>query len=232
MMPSESCYGATVSVARRRSAQATLPPRKVRGDPADTRARLIAAAADVFNEVGYGGTDSNRIARAAGYAPGTFYKHFVDKKQIFLAVYDEWVTREWAEVSATLAPTEEPSEDPSTHTGKTESAQSKAEKLVDMFIAHHRRWSGFRAALRALVATDPEIRDFYRSQRRRQLELLAGLRSQARQTPKSREEHAVLTFTLERAADSLADGEAAALGLDAKSLRNQMIELVRSHIDP
>ncbi len=51
----------------------------------DTRDRLVAAAARAFNRAGYHGTDSNRIARAAGYAPATFYKHFADKRAIFVA---------------------------------------------------------------------------------------------------------------------------------------------------
>ena len=62
----------TVPTLRRR------PMRPKRGQSADTRERLVAAAAAVFNRDGYHGTDSNRLARAAGYAPATFYKHFPD----------------------------------------------------------------------------------------------------------------------------------------------------------
>jgi AcrR family transcriptional regulator len=62
--------------------------------------RLVAAGANEFNRVGYGGTDSNRIARAAGYAPGTFYKHFADKRDVFLAAYEAWVTAEWNTIGA------------------------------------------------------------------------------------------------------------------------------------
>ena len=80
-----------------------IPKRKPRarprrGTPDETRERLVAAAAAVFNRDGYHGTDSNRIARAAGYAAGTFYKHFADKREILLAAYEAWVTSEWSEV--------------------------------------------------------------------------------------------------------------------------------------
>src|ERR1700751_5072292 len=112
--------------------------------PDDTRARLVAAAADVFNRDGYHGTDSNRIARAAGYAPGTFYKHFADKRAIFLAVYEEWVAREWKDIGATL--TEPGAKD------------ERARRIVDVFLEHHRRWRGVRASLRVLVATDADVR--------------------------------------------------------------------------
>jgi AcrR family transcriptional regulator len=66
-----------------------------RGSPAQTRERLVAAAATLFNRVGYHGTDSNRIARFAGYSTGVFYKHFKDKREIFLAAYEAWVASEW-----------------------------------------------------------------------------------------------------------------------------------------
>ena len=85
----------------RRHASPTDRPR--RGTPADTRARLVAAAARVFNRDGFHGTDSNRIARAAGYAPGSFYKHFADKRAIFLEAWEAWVTAEWAAVETALA---------------------------------------------------------------------------------------------------------------------------------
>src|SRR5262245_65967369 len=101
-----------------------------RGRPADTRDRLIAAAAEVFNRVGYRGTDSNRLARAAGYAAGTFYKHFPDKRAIFLAAYEAWVTAEWTAIERALA-------QPAART-------ARAAALVDSIIAMHRRWRGLR----------------------------------------------------------------------------------------
>ncbi|MGG6497807.1 UNVERIFIED_CONTAM: TetR/AcrR family transcriptional regulator, partial [Bacteroidetes bacterium 56_B9] len=56
--------------------------RKAR-DPQESRRALVEAAAQIFNTVGYFGTDTNRIAKAAGYTPGTFYTHFPDKRAIF-----------------------------------------------------------------------------------------------------------------------------------------------------
>jgi AcrR family transcriptional regulator len=66
--------------------------KKVRSrDPQESRRALIEAAGTIFNTVGYYGTDTNRIAVAAGYTPGTFYTHFTDKREIFLEVYRGWV---------------------------------------------------------------------------------------------------------------------------------------------
>jgi len=191
------------------------PPRPRRGAPGDTRARLLQTAAEVFNRVGYGGTNSNLLARAAGYAAGTFYKHFTDKRGVFLAVYEEWLALEWAEVAGVLA-----SGGP---------ARPRAEQVVDVFLAHHARWRGVRASLRGLVATDPVVADFYRAQRRGQLERMAALVA-GRAAAVSREADALLLYMLERGADALADGEATALGLRPKALRLRLVDLVAARI--
>jgi AcrR family transcriptional regulator len=177
---------------------------------------LVAAAAEVFNRVGYEGTDSNRLARAAGYAPGVFYKHFRDKKQLFLAVYAEWVAAEFTALAETLRSGGAPRE--------------LARRIVAIFVEHHRRWHRFRASLRALVASDAEVRRFHRRARNRQLADVAAL--QARRTPSrwSRTDDALLMFTIERAADALADGEARALGLDPAALTAHLERLVLARL--
>jgi AcrR family transcriptional regulator len=200
-----------------RSAAARLPPRPRRGAPDETRQRLVAVAADVFNREGYDGTDSNRIARAAGYAPGTFYKHFADKKQIFLAVYEEWVAREWRDIGESIAQGGAPEE--------------LAGRIVDVYVAHHRRWRGFRASLRALVPVDEEIRAAQRELRRRQLAWIADhARRRASGAGATREQDALLLLTLERAADAIADGETEALRLRAGAFRALLVDRVAARL--
>ncbi len=192
-----------------------LAPRPLRGSPTETRRRIVHAAAEVFNQGGYDGTDSNRLARAAGYSPGTFYKHFADKRQLFLAVYDEWVAREWRDVQEVLA--------------VPGSRDERAARIVAVFLQHHRRWRGVRASLRALVAHDPAVRDFYRAQRRRQLELLAELDAASGRRA-TREADALLLFSIERTADAFADDEPHALGLDGDLLQALLVDLVRARL--
>lgn len=182
-----------------------------RGTPDETRQRLIAAAAEELNRVGYHGTDSNRLARAAGYAPGTFYKHFADKREILLAAYEAWVTAEWAAVGEMLA-----------RGGRREDV---ARQLIEMVLRLHRKWRGLRASLRALIADDPEARAFYRRQRRRQLDLLAAMR-RGRTPKRTREADAVFLYTLERVADAVADGELRDLGLGLDATIDRLVELV------
>jgi AcrR family transcriptional regulator len=174
-------------------------PRPRRGKPEQTRARLVAAAAAAFNRRGYHGTDSNRIAREAGYAAGTFYKHFPDKRAILLAAYEDWVRSEWQAIEAELA------------AGGTR--EQIAGRIVALVLRHHVRWRGLRRSLAARIGEDAEVRRFHREQRRRQLALLAGIRARAQVPPRSAEEDAVLLFTLERVCDAIANGEVRDLAL-------------------
>jgi AcrR family transcriptional regulator len=52
---------------------------------ADSRQRLLAAARRLFIERGYHATRPQDIARAADVGHGTFYLHFADKRECFLA---------------------------------------------------------------------------------------------------------------------------------------------------
>ena len=182
-----------------------------RGAPAQTRERLIAAAAKLFNRDGYHGTDSNRIAHEAGYSTGVFYKHFKDKREIFLAAYETWVASEWKTVEAELA------------AGGT--AEAIARRLVASAILFHTRWRGLRVSLHQLVFTDTEVRRFYRAQRRRQLDIMARLRASIGKRPRRREDDAIHLYMTERTYDALAHGETRELGLDRKAVIEALVKL-------
>jgi AcrR family transcriptional regulator len=199
-----------------RAATRLQQERPRRGAPAETRDRLVAAAADLFNRVGYHGTDSNRIASHAGYAAGTFYKHFADKREILLAAYEAWVTREWAEILAEL--------------DRDAASDELAERIVALVLRHHVRWRGLRDSLRGLVATDAGARRFYRQQRSRQIEMLRARRARAGVTPRAAAEDAVLLFTLERVCDAIAGGELRDLRVDRDGVLAVLHRIVRDAI--
>ena len=192
--------------------KAPMADRPRRGTPEQTRARLVTAAGEIFNRVGYHGTDSNQIAKEAGYATGTFYKHFKDKREAFLAVYEAWVTSEWSAVDTELSSGRNPEE--------------TARRLVKLSIDFHTKWRGLRASLIELVFTDEEVRRFYRSQRRRQLDVIAQLRHRLGIPPGRREDDAILLFTTERTYDAIGQGELQALGLDRDIVVEVMVEKV------
>jgi AcrR family transcriptional regulator len=190
-----------------RKAAASRPRR---GAPHETRGRLIAAAAALFNREGFYGTDSNEIAKAAGYSTGVFYKHFKDKGEIFLAAYEQWSVTEWQRVAAVLA--------------EGGSERKLARRLVLMFIEMHTEWRGLLASLRQLVVTDGNVRRFHRRQRKRQLERMAALRAQRQLRPRPPEEDLVYLWTTERAFDAIALGEVGDLGLDRAVVIDAMVE--------
>lgn len=72
---------------------------------AQTRARLIEAAAKVFARRGYQAARVEEIAEEAGYSHGAVYSNFEGKADLFLAVFEEYMAervRELAETQAAL----------------------------------------------------------------------------------------------------------------------------------
>src|SRR6516164_9731798 len=105
-----------------------------------TRERLIRAASAEFGERGFAGTDTNKIARRAGFAPQTFYRWFKDKTEIFIAVYRAWEEEELRAVGTLLI----------------EGVDDKP--AVEAAVAHHRAWLKFRRSLRALSVENAQVR--------------------------------------------------------------------------
>src|SRR5690348_17589396 len=56
-----------------------------RADARRNRERVVAAAREVFAEYGYA-VPLDRIAERAGVGPGTVYRHFASKQELFEAV--------------------------------------------------------------------------------------------------------------------------------------------------
>ena len=54
-----------------------------------TRAALLSAARDLFALHGYAGASAENIVAAAGVSRGALQHHFVDKRSLFLAVYEQ-----------------------------------------------------------------------------------------------------------------------------------------------
>ena len=58
---------------------------------AQTRERLLAAAAEVFKRQGYSGASLEAVAEAAGYTKGAVYSNFATKADLFTALIERWV---------------------------------------------------------------------------------------------------------------------------------------------
>jgi AcrR family transcriptional regulator len=181
--------------------------------PDKTRAALIETAAKIFNSAGFDGTDSNRIAREAGYAPGTFYVHFSDKLDIFLEVYRNWVTAEWSSIEAILK-----------SGGR---ARTLARRLNQAVVEHHRKWRTFRASLRSLSATESRVHAARVASRGRQIETMTRLISSRGTSVPSRARMLSQLLIAEALCDAIADGDAASLGIHDEEILKQLDESSR-----
>ncbi len=66
-----------------------------------TRDRLIRAAGELFTSRGFHGTTTPLLARAAGVAEGTIYRHFVSKEALFNAAWRQAHEEALAEIRET-----------------------------------------------------------------------------------------------------------------------------------
>ncbi|MFM7158420.1 MAG: TetR/AcrR family transcriptional regulator, partial [Bacteroidota bacterium] len=57
------------------------------------RILIVEAAIGVFASKGYHSTKMQDIADAVQLAKGTLYEYYVDKEDLFLAVYDHWMSK-------------------------------------------------------------------------------------------------------------------------------------------
>jgi AcrR family transcriptional regulator len=154
--------------------------------------RLLRGAAAEFNVHGFGGTDTNRIARRAGFAPQTFYRWFQDKVDIFVKTYERWHRQEFGEIDALVA-----------H-GAT------ASRLANVVVDHHKAFLIFRRSLRLLSLENDAIRAA-RAQSR--LKQIAYVRRVNPSIALSDASIAAILLQTERLADALAEGEFEDMGL-------------------
>lgn len=184
----------------------TPHPRRSRKSPEPTSERLLEAATAEFNEHGFGGTDTNRIARRAGFAPQTFYRWFEDKLDVFIKIYDRWRRDELATLSRLLA----------------ENASDA--RLAQAVIAHHKAYVIFRRSLRLLSVENAAVR-VARAESR--LSQIAFIRKMNANPGRDDASLAVVLFQTERLADAVAEGEFQDMGLDKRAGERALTRLIR-----
>ena len=69
----------------------TEPRARRKNDPQALRARILDAAANLFQSQGYSGTTTQQIAKEAGVTSGAMHHHFPTKKALGIAVIRERV---------------------------------------------------------------------------------------------------------------------------------------------
>lgn len=81
---------------------------------AQTRARLLDAAFEVFAATGFGQASIEAVCEAAGYSRGAFYSNFTDLDELFFALYDDRAGLIARQLAASLARIEGAPEPPTT----------------------------------------------------------------------------------------------------------------------
>ncbi|MDE2075999.1 MAG: TetR/AcrR family transcriptional regulator [Burkholderiales bacterium] len=174
-------------------------------DVEDTRTKLLRSAAAEFIEHGFAATDTNRIARRAGFAPQTFYRWYKDKIDIFIQVYLAWEEAETAILSELMV------------------RQSTSLQIAEAYAEGHRSFLIFRRHLRQLAYEYPEVRHARADSRKRHIDRI--LQWQPR-LQASREEVASILLQLERLCDAIAENEFADMGLTDDGALHEAAQLI------
>jgi len=182
-------------------------------DPEFTRKQLIIAARREFNTVGYFATDTNKIARIAGYAPGSFYRHFKDKIDIFLEVYREWHLEQMHEIERALF-------------SSGGSIETMSESLASIVVTFYGNWQPLRASARVLVISEERVAEFKTGRRTLLVQNIAALRSHLKLVPLPESEIILFLIMVERLGDAVSEGEFDLPSLPEGSGRKALVDLI------
>ena len=171
----------------------------------DTRTKLLRAAAAEFIEHGFTATDTNRIARRAGFAPQTFYRWYKDKVDIFIHVYYAWEEAETAILSELMV------------------RQSTSRQIAESYAEGHRSFLVFRRHLRQLAYEYPAVRQARADSRKRHI---ARIKQWHPGLSASEGEIASILLELERLCDAIAESEFADMGLSDDGALHEAASLI------
>ncbi len=180
-----------------------------------TRMRIVEAARVIFAEEGFHATNTKRIAARANVAIGSFYAYFQDKKEVFLAVLEEY-NRAIAERITFLLP------DPHIPADKEEILSGLIKEIID---AHYHD-PGLHHEITLLAQTDPDVRRIVEKQESEQKALAVRYLVVWRDHI-SVEDLEAAAFVVFGAVESVA--HALALGqtnLDSKRLRKELTAMI------
>lgn len=137
--------------AIRRAAEEALAPDDVRFERGSerplgrkgrhTRANILKAAADVFQEAGWTGSSIAAIADSAGVGVGTVYQYFRSKEEMVAAIVGEWTVRSLSEVKA----------------WNPEEGVEGLRRLIHRFVTMYATTAGFQRLWEEVSLVDPAL---------------------------------------------------------------------------
>lgn len=188
-------------------------------DPSRTRRQLKIAARREFNLAGFFLTDTNKIAKLAGYAPGTFYRHFKDKLEIFIEVYRDWHWELISEIERAFNSAANPNDIP--------------RQLCSSLLKLYSEGRLFRASLWTLSFFEPRITGYKLDRRRELVTTLNRLRQQLNNDISLPLKEA-LTFALilERLIESIIENEYESLDIAPEEAKQELLKLIHDFLSP
>lgn len=139
------------------------PRARTRATRAQTRARLLKAAGEVFAARGYHGASLEDVAGAAGLTKGAVYSSFASKDQLFYELMHERIEERLAFVAQAIDPQASP----------LQAAQHAGSALADLS-AEQSDWHMLFIEFWAYAVRDPERRREFARRRREVRKLIAG----------------------------------------------------------
>jgi AcrR family transcriptional regulator len=127
------------------------------------RARLLAAAREVFERDGFLDARVTDISSAAGVAHGSFYTYFRSKTEIFRVLVAGTMDELYASLGAAG---DAPSPDQRGHR-RTDDAVARIDRANRRFVAMYRQNTALMALFEQVTTFDPEVRALRQAARRR-----------------------------------------------------------------
>lgn len=113
-----------------------------------TYAAILEAAARVFPQLGYDGTQTPDIAKEAGVSTGAVYRYFEDKRQIFLEMAEVELAKIRREVEVRLV---------AVAAGAGAEPSIALGHLIDTLFAQIKKDAPLARVFSALALTDPDV---------------------------------------------------------------------------
>jgi AcrR family transcriptional regulator len=137
---------------------------------AETRRRVMAAAYEVFTELGIRDAPVELICERAGFTRGAFYSNFASKEELFLAIYEVEMQERAERLRAAV---EEAVEEAAP--GSVDEVLQKAGLLFMESLAADETWYLLNAEFRAQAMRQRELREPTAAAERRFHDTLAGI---------------------------------------------------------
>lgn len=133
---------------------------------AQTRERLLEAAAEVFGREGFNGGSVERVAETAGFTKGAVYAHFASKEELFMALLDSQLEARWLAIEGFISGV------------LTGAPPATWEEQIEQSFSEARNWILLSIEFWGYALRDPRMQEIlaerFRSGRKRLAELIAG----------------------------------------------------------